>query len=300
MVRFGRLFATADANQPSRIYFSDVGDATVWSGAFDQGGWFDVAPGEDGEILEWIEFRGVLYVFKTYGLYRILGDLPSSFTVQRVEDLKDFLPGTVADVRQGVMYGTRDGIYVLGQARHDEVFKVSETIDTDMRRALDISETCRATYSTELNAYLLTTNNPDYLAPAGHSGRIWVSNLNVRPDVWGVFDPGFPIENIYQGPLLYAASATEVYEYVHTGRGGNPKFKTGYWDFGDQARLKHIQYIQGAINARDNCTVTVTPFYRTEEVDSHAAEFTIGINERNLLRLNKNCESMAIQVEYST
>ena len=301
MVRFSRLFGMGEAANPSRIYFSDVGDATVWAGAFDQGGYLDIAPGEDGDNLDWIEFRGILYVFKTHGLYRVLGDLPSTFRIERVGNLHDFLPGTVADVRQGIMYATRHGVYVLGQARVDEVHKVTGSIDQDFRRILRGANVYSGVYSPETNAYLLATD----VAPIGVPGRIWVSNLNVRPDVWSIWHPNNITTTLYQGPNLYAVAAGIMYQYEHEDAGGSPKFKTGYWDFGDKVPLKHVQYIQGQINARDNTRCTVTPFYRRgghntilQPVESSATSYNLDPGERNLIRVNKNCELLSIQVEY--
>ncbi len=310
MVRFGRLFATRSPFFPSRVWWSDVGVATTWAGLIEEGGYIDVAPGQDGVIVEWIDFNGVLYIFKERALYRIIGDIPSTFVVQKVGPVMDVLAGTVVDCGDGVIYTTRHGVFVMGQTPYKDVPDISQRVQTDIKRQIGGVPLNRvaATYSPELQCYLL-------VASAGSATNwerkkaFWAANLANRPDVWTNFTLDEYPTCIYQANRLWLATIVitsvlgiqtqrmRIRRYTHDIWCGKSKFKTGYWDFGDKLPMKEIRSIQGPINARENKVVQVTlhPMYQGVEEDRH---YTILINERNLERTLFNCEALAVTIDY--
>lgn len=82
----GRIWCNSKEN-PDRLYYSPVGDHTLWNGAGDSGG-FDIGAGDgdpDG-IIGLASFRGDLFVFKRTKTYRVVGQFPEDMQVIKLSD----------------------------------------------------------------------------------------------------------------------------------------------------------------------------------------------------------------------
>lgn len=290
MARYGRLFATKDSAFPSRIYFSDDGDETRWKGAYNEGGWFDVAPGQDGDIVDWLDFEGALYVWKEKAIYRVSGDHPQNFTPLRLMSSDKVVGGTAVDCAKGIVYATQYGVFPVAIASQSKSEDLSRYIEQELQAVLANGA---AAYSPELGAYILVTQ----------ATTAYVSNQNNRPDVWTKFTLTPTMHSVYQGNGLYfGASDGKVYLYDHDGFKDDSvaftvSFKTGDWDFGDKVAAKNVRFIEGKLNAKENATATVS-FYEDGAAATRAV--ALATTARNLVQLNANCERIALGIVYTS
>jgi len=327
MVRFGRLWGTCDDSFPVRIFWSGVNDETQWAGAWNEGGFVDVAPGQDGAIVDWVEFEGNLWVFKEDGIYRVIGDEPTtetnSFRVERISSSRGALPRAMQDCMIGIIYATKYGVFpvpkigaVGGATRlpvEAEGMDITRHVERSFQETLDacyvdtrtewqqlvglgygtMAETTSA-YSPELGAYLF--------AQTGQT-TIWVSNFNSRPDAWTHFISPAAVHCTYQGDQLYIGStAGKLYAYNHAGYTDDNaaftvSFKTGDWDLGDRLHPKNIRFIEGLFNANElgACLVRL---YKDGSPTAIVTERVVP-GQEPILRVNVNCDRIAFGIEYS-
>ena len=116
---YSRLFTAGDANNPSRLYYSQApGDTRTienWTAASESenvsGGFVDVGTDSD-PITELFALSNQLLIFKRDSLYRLLGDRPGNFRIQPVNGTMQ-QPVQTACVRAGdVLYFlTAGGMY---------------------------------------------------------------------------------------------------------------------------------------------------------------------------------------------
>ena len=116
---YSRLFAAGDAQNPSRLYYSQApGDTRTienWTAATESenvsGGFVDVGTGSD-PITGLFALSNQLLIFKRDSLYRLLGDRPGNFRIQPVNGTMQ-QPVHTACVRVGdVLYFlTQGGMY---------------------------------------------------------------------------------------------------------------------------------------------------------------------------------------------
>ncbi len=205
MERGGRVWATCDTANPSRIYWSEVGDHTVWGGPWEEGGFLDIAPGQDGPIMDWMDREGTLWIFKKFGIYRLLGYDASSYIVDRVQTVDTVIPNTIVDCMSGVLYASDWGVRALGTPRGGPLDSpdLTRNVQTDIRISLPNS---RCAFSPELGCYLVATN----------SRTVWAANLANRPDVWTRLHFHARMTSVYQGGALYFGDDDcNLYRYNH-------------------------------------------------------------------------------------
>ena len=115
-----RLFAAGDSTAPCRLYWSCVpGDGRTyedWSmvdGSEDASGGFVEVNAEDGDpIIGITALSNQLLIFKRHSVWRLYGDRPSTFTLERVEKNSDMMSNRGVIVRHDVPYFLMpDGVY---------------------------------------------------------------------------------------------------------------------------------------------------------------------------------------------
>ena len=203
MVRHQRLWGTHCDAYPSRVYWSDVNDATNWAGNAAQGGWLDVAPGEDGEIVDWVEYGGVLYIFKRHNVYAVTGWNDDTYEAHQVSRIDHFRGGTAQDVKTGVLYAGLHSVSPLGTRWGTTESNLTRHVQTDMTDFLGETD-AEAAYSEQLNCYMLCNG----------TNTLWVSSLSNRPDVWSTFLMPFNCVQVYQGKVLcFGSDNGEIWYY---------------------------------------------------------------------------------------
>lgn len=103
----GRFFAAGDPDNTSRLYWSAVpGDGRTiedWlsvEGSVDaSGGYVEVGDSAGDAIIGIIALASEILIFKRYSFYRLYGDSPSNFTVERVEAFAEYMSNASAVVK---------------------------------------------------------------------------------------------------------------------------------------------------------------------------------------------------------
>lgn len=115
----GRLFAAGDPAAPNRLYWSAVtGNGRTcedWlsvDGSVDaSGGYVEIGETSGDSIVGLCVLSSSMLIFKSHSVYRLFGDRPSTFTVERVEDNSETLSNSAVVVKYDTpQYLTRTGI----------------------------------------------------------------------------------------------------------------------------------------------------------------------------------------------
>lgn len=94
---YSRLFAAGDPDAPSRLYWSVVvGDGRTiedWlsvDGSYDaSGGYVDIGESAFDDIIGITALSNQILIFKRFSVWRLYGDRPSTFTVERIDKSSD-------------------------------------------------------------------------------------------------------------------------------------------------------------------------------------------------------------------
>lgn len=286
LVKHGRLFALGD----DYIYWSDAGDATVWTGGFQQGGRLAVAKGQDGHCQDWIDYDGRIYIWKERGVYVLNGDHPSNFTVQKIESCPPVVARGLADVNAGIVFTTTEGIWPVGRKYMGEPHDLTRDVQGTLTPSL-ASANCA--YSPELGCLVLVVGTT--------TG--WLCNVNNRPDVWTQISLPVAMDSVYEGNgLWFGGTDGKVYGYSHTGYEDDStpftvSLKTGSFDVGDPLHKKELLYFEGHVNATATATATVGLF--ADEAGSATVSQAFATTARNIFPCSFNCERVAVQVAYT-
>ncbi len=119
-MHFSRLFAAGDPQNPNRLYYSQIsGDGRSiedWSAdAFSPnsgGGFIEIGDSAGDPIMGIIALATQLLIIKRYSIYRLLGDRPSNYTVEKVDAEAERMTHTSVAMHGDIaFYLTPAGLY---------------------------------------------------------------------------------------------------------------------------------------------------------------------------------------------
>ena len=252
-----------------------------------------MAPGEDGEFSDWVDHDGVLYIFKDRGIHRLTGNEPRLYMCSRVEGADGVISRTAASCGNVVMYATETGIYPIGKSQMGVPRSFSLNIENAI---LPYIEDAQATYSEELNCYLLTIDRHEF----------FVANLSVRPDVWTQWEyrnPGRAADFVYARSGLWMVAGNTIYAYdpegvTEAGQAMIVQLRTGSWNMENELKKKNVRFVQGRLNTAGNSAIRVTLYLDDPGAIAYAYRETIAAGGRNLLKCNKNCQEIEMLLEF--
>ena len=107
-----RLFAAGNPDAPYRLYWSAVpGDGRTiedWlsvDGSYDaSGGYVEVGDGSDDSIIGLTALSNQLIIWKRYSVWRLFGDRPSTYTLERVDNESDLMSNDGVIVKYDAPY----------------------------------------------------------------------------------------------------------------------------------------------------------------------------------------------------
>ena len=117
----GRLFAAGERENPNRLYYSCLpgGGRTVedWryveASPAVEGGFAEVGSVGGDQILALCALSNQLLIFKKDSVYRLIGDRPSNFTIERIEEnIPQASVYSMAKYGDTVYFVTREGLYL--------------------------------------------------------------------------------------------------------------------------------------------------------------------------------------------
>lgn len=117
---YGRLFSSGDPANPSRVYWSAApGEGRTiedWLSATGSeeasGGYVDVGDASGDAIIGMCVLSTQLLIFKRYSVYRLYGDRPSTYAVERVENFSMNMSNACVVVKYDMPYWfTLDGMF---------------------------------------------------------------------------------------------------------------------------------------------------------------------------------------------
>lgn len=121
----GRLFAAGDPDAPNRLYWSTIpGDGrtiehwlAIESSVDLSGGYVEVGDTTADPIIGICELSTQILIFKRYSIYRLYGDRPSYYTVERVEKFTENMSNAGVAVKTDIPYWlTKSGIKLFNGA----------------------------------------------------------------------------------------------------------------------------------------------------------------------------------------
>jgi len=244
-----RLFAAGDSENPNRLYYSQLPGS---GRTIENWGYVEASPSVEGGHVEigsiggdpitgLIALSNQLIIFKKHSIYRLLGDRPGNFTVERVAATSG-LCGTAMAVCSDVLYYlTPEGLYYFNgvdalpmpdMRRIKTLMASAAAANSRMAAAGDkLYFTLRNSGETRLVEYDLTERR--YLIYGGfeaydiwdNGGKLQLISSSRRICEWGrggSFD-GEPIEAHWHMPLTALGDCSAVKtlrELYLRGRGG--------------------------------------------------------------------------------
>lgn len=121
----GRLFAAGDPENSNRLYWSTIpGDGrtiehwlAVASSVDLSGGYVDIGDTTADPIIGICELATQILIFKRYSIYRLYGDRPSYYTVERVERFTENMSNAGVAVKADIPYWlTKSGVKLFNGA----------------------------------------------------------------------------------------------------------------------------------------------------------------------------------------
>lgn len=239
----GRLFAAGDPQEPNRLYYSKLpGDGRSiedWgseqASPAVEGGHAEIGSGAGDPITGLASLSNQLLIFKKHSVWRLIGDRPSNYTVERVGSCASHAAGTAfAAADDAVYYLTGDGLCCFNgvdAAPLADAKRIRELVNKAEVGRARMAEAGRAIY------LLLTVEGAKRLVKYDLSERKYLQ--------FG----GFAVFDIKErdGRLLLIGASRCVCEW---GRGGSfdgeaiqAHWRTPATDMGDPSSIKSLGQI---------------------------------------------------------
>jgi len=210
----------------------------------------------------------------------------------RVEGADGVIARTAADCGDVVLYATQTGVYPIGKSQIGMPRTFSLNIEPSI---LPYIEDAQATYSEELNCYILCIDRHEF----------YVVNLSVRPDVWTQWEYNRTraCSFVYARSGLWARIGTSIYEYDPDGtaEGGSDlelEIRSGSWNLGDALRPKNIRFVEGGFDTANNADIEVTLRADNPGGIGYTYREVVDDDARNLVKCNINCEEIEWDLVY--
>ena len=191
-----------------------------------------------------------------------------------------------------MLYATQTGVYPIGKSQIGMPRTFSLNIEPSI---LPYIEDAQATYSEELNCYILCIDRHEF----------YVVNLSVRPDVWTQWEYNRTraCSFVYARSGLWARIGTSIYEYDPDGtaEGGSDlelEIRSGSWNLGDALRPKNIRFVEGGFDTANNADIEVTLRADNPGGIGYTYREVVDDDARNLVKCNINCEEIEWDLVY--
>lgn len=244
----GRLFAAGDGGHPNRLYYSQLpGDGRSiedWgyypASPLVEGGHADVGP-EDGDPITGIfALSNQLIIIKRYSVYRLIGDRPSNFTIERVGGGEENpLPAAAAVCGDSLYYATKRGLYCFNGVEAVPAADF-EAISGLMKNA---SLTGASMAAVGQRVYLL-------LSVSGEKRLVEYDILKRRYLLFGGFEASYIFES--RGKLMLVSGSRRICEWgsgtTFEGQPIEAHWQTPETWLGDRASVKTLRrlYLYGS------------------------------------------------------
>ena len=265
-----RLFAAGDPNAPYRLYWSAVpGDGRTiedWlsvDGSYDaSGGYVEVGDGSDDSIIGLTALSNQLIIWKRYSVWRLFGDRPSTYTLERVDNESDLMSNAGVIVKYDAPYLLMpNGIYTYNSV---SVVPVDNGVRY-LRRFFDASPDVSNSRAAFWNNRLYMTCKVD----AEHSYEDTIIMLDITRNSYMIRD-GFQIADLAAiGSDIYVLTPERYVCQFESGTSYDGTPIAAYWltqptDFGRKMNRHQAMALYSHITG-DGAKVTVIGDYLSHE-----------------------------------
>jgi hypothetical protein len=265
-VHKNRMFLAGNPTNPSRLYFSELGDPENWPVLY----FIDIGKGDGDKITGFGVLLDNLVIFKTNSIWVLQGDSPSNFVLRKVVDGYGSVSQTsITNVKETLTAFTKDGVFFFDGVRSALASeKIEKTIKNLNKSYLSL-------------ASAVFFDNKLYIAvPEGDSMK---NNLVLVFDTlrtaWTLYR-GIPVSEwvvwrkYNQDILLFGSSETgQVYEFgVGYSDDGNPieaYFVTKHFDFGVIEQKKLVRSLIAATSSQVSADTQFSiSFFKDQEPET--------------------------------
>ncbi len=244
-----RLFAAGDTANPNRLYYSQLpgGDRTIENWGYVEaspaveGGHVEVGDTGGDPIVAITAMSNQLLIFKRNSIYRLIGDRPSNFTIERVEtQLSTPIHTAVTMYRDVVYFVNREGLNY-----YNGVDAAPMPDARCIRRIMESASisSCRAAVAGNMLYFTFKTGGEDRMIEYDLTERRYMQR------------GGFNVSDImtWNGRLMLVNSARHLYEFG-TGDTYDGVPIAAYWstpltDLGDKSTIKAVRELSLRGNA---------------------------------------------------
>lgn len=295
----GRLFAAGDNNYPNRLYYSQLpgDDRSIedWSyypaSPLVEGGHIEIDSASGDGITGICSLSNQLIIFKKYSVYRLIGDRPGNFTVERV------LGGCVNPVAtqaaccaDTLFYLTQRGLYYFNGAEARPMPDI-DAVKTLMNGA-NITESSLAAVGQKLY----------FTVRKGGLKLVEYDTERGRYLVFGGFDCHCVFEN--EGKLLLVSGGRRLCKWgcgqSFDGEKINAYWRTPATALGDRAAIKTLRelYLTGSGDViAETVTGGVSSKSRVRLTGTEVAELPLAGEGRTLSVRLSNADGGAFELE---
>lgn len=265
-----RLFAAGDPDAPYRLYWSAVpGDGRTiedWlsvDGSYDaSGGYVEVGDGSDDSIIGLTALSNQLIIWKRYSVWRLFGDRPSTYTLERVDNESDLMSNSGVIVKYDAPYLLMpNGIYTYNSV---SVVPVDNGVKY-LRRFFDAGPDVSNSRSAFWNNRLYMTCKVD----AAHDYEDTIIMLDITRNSYMIRD-GFQIADLAAiGSDIYVLTPERYVCQFESGTSYDGTPIAAYWltqptDFGRKMNRHQAMALYSHITG-DSAKVTVIGDYLSHE-----------------------------------
>lgn len=251
----GRLFAAGDPDNPDRLYYSVLPGSgrtiedwgTVEASPTVEGGHIEIGSTGGDPILAIRALSNQLLIFKRNSLYRLIGDRPSNFTIERIDtNFRKTIHTAIATYGDVLYFVTQNGLYYYNGVTARPCGDM--LLIKDIMLNADVTAT-RAIVVCDKLYFTLRRNNADEMIEYDLIERKYMLRN------------GFPISDIASIVNVPMLVNNKRYVYLFDrGHSYDGEPIHAYWstpttDFGDKASIKRLNeiYLRGTGD-----TITIT------------------------------------------
>ena len=211
-VHYERLWGSVMTSDIFRVWYSDDFNPTNWTVAEDDAGFIDFVDQSGKNIMLLVAFDSI-YVFKRYGIKRIVGSYPGEYQAMDVLSTNSAIePKTVINCMNSVIYTSADGIYMFDGS---SATLISDKIKKFFTNIVNIDTAC-ATFFNNKYIVALPIQYPGEDAPNYNNTVIEYDLTSQTFKVLkNVYVNAFLVVRLYNyEKLIYATNGPHLKEYI--------------------------------------------------------------------------------------
>ncbi len=274
---------TSGGPYPSRIYFSDIGDAETWQST----NWIDIDPDDGQEVRNLVLFGERIVIFKNFKMFVLVGKDESSFALYPVSTSYGCMSNRAAVVAEERLYwiDTQNGFMSFDGA---DIKRISDPIQDWFDANVEFNNGSTV-YTDGSHVYFTVKTSA---SANGYPNVTWV--YNIRTESWSRFDAGAADVTVFESVVYGVGASVATDEGIFkmwTGTDDDGAdfacyLKTGWLSFNDDIhQWKRVRSMDLALDAgaSNNSAVTLEVFMDYSTSSTFSSSINTAVSNQDLM-----------------